>query len=137
VPFDSVHEELIYPQYQVGLVAPGFLPMGMSLPQFIIRMRILRYLIDIYYAEYNGENVGLFESRMTDEGDHEIHVCWFTSSRKKRLLTGIEALKMFPGATAYVPKDDANGHFALTRKGYLDYEGEKLDMHLFKVREAA
>ena len=134
-PYQSFHGELLYPKYQQGLIAFGVLPLGLSLTDFIFNMKLLEMLIRIHYVTYNGENVAIYETRPTIEGT-EVHACWFTKNRKKRLFSMIEVIKSVPDAVIYVPKGDADGHFALSRKGYLDYAGEKNDMHLFKRLQA-
>ena len=133
-PYNSFHSELLYPKYQQGLIAWGTIPPNLSITSFIIVMGILQTQTNIFYAAYNGENVALFERRGTIEGN-ELHACWFTTNRKKRLLTGIKMIEDTKDAVIYVPKDDADGHFALARKGYLNYKGEKLNMHLFDNRD--
>jgi len=131
VPLENFHMQLVYPKYREGRIGIGVLPMGLSIAQFIVRMTLLKKITDIWYATFNGENVGLFESRPHSNGT-EIHACWFTSSRRKRLLTGMKFVEMFDDAVIFVPHDDAKGHFALARKGILKYIGETDNVHEFR-----
>jgi len=132
-PYESFHSELLYPKYQKGLIATNILPVGLSLTNFIIMMGILRTQTEIIYVSCNGEVVALFEKRKTIDGT-EVHACWFTTNKKKRYMTAIEVVKVIPGVNLYCPKNsDANGFFAMARRGFLKYQGEKLNMHLFHV----
>jgi hypothetical protein len=128
---------LLFEQYKEGYFKG--LSEGLEIDQFaeLLNQCATIGVSRMYLVNYNGNPVCVYEChRIPGTVYWDTHTCWFTNRRKKRILTMYAFLEKIRDrdVLACVPKQEAKGHFDISKRGGLQYMGEEDNLCIFVNR---